>query len=124
MPMSWVQMIRARAPFERAYRHGLMEGLQVHRLWYVTRLWPGVPHRPDETPIPWERIVGCFVWTEGRRFRHRGELPAGCVLAVGPQTVEAYWSGPLPETRAGVLRFPRAPQRVPLRLEWVGHEAV
>lgn len=124
MSPSWVQMVRARAPVDRAYRHGLMEGFQVHRLWYVTRLWPGVPHRPDgRTAVPWARIVGCFVWAEGRRSRHRGGLPAGCVLAVGSQTVEAYWFGPWPETRDGTLEFPRAPRRMPLRLEWVGDEA-
>jgi len=118
-------MIRARAPFDRTYRHGLMEGFQVHRLWYVTRLWPGVPHRPDgRTPVPWARIIGCFVWTEDPRLRHRDGFPVGCVLTIGPQTAEAYWSGPLPETRDdGILRYPRAPRRVPLQLEWVEHGA-
>jgi len=100
-----------------------MEGFQVHRLWYVTRLWPGIPHRPDRpAPVPWERVVGCFMWTEDHRPRHRGELPAGCVLVIGPQRAEAYWSGPLPEVQDGALRFPRSPRRIPLRLEWVEDE--
>ncbi|MCS7311334.1 MAG: hypothetical protein NZ742_00225 [Acidobacteria bacterium] len=122
--MPWVQMVRARAPFDRTYRHGLMEGFQVHRLWYVTRLWPGVPHRPDDwIPVPWTHIVGCFLWTGGHRLRHRGSLLAGCLLAIGPQTVEAYWFTSGPETRAGTLRWPRTSRWVPLRLEWIEHEA-
>lgn len=113
-------MVRALAPADRAYRHGLLEGYQVHRLWYVTRLWPGVAHRADApAPVPWDRVIGCFLWTKGRPRRHRAGLPAGCILYIGPRTAAAVWSGPLPEWQDGGPRFSRTARRIPLHLEWV-----
>ena len=98
------------APIEHAYRHGFLEGRQVHGLWYVRRCLPGLSRRRREHDVPWETLIGCFVWRSPHEHRrHFPCLPQGCILYITSEEVQAYAFGVWPWTNG----------RTRLREAWV-----
>ncbi len=97
IPEFWVSFLRDIVRVNSQYRHGLMVGHQIHRLWVARAFLPSPDHRPVEAiklPVEWSWI-GCWSMREGTC----PEPDETAWIYFNPDTLQARWFGQLPRRR-------------------------